>query len=250
VYVEDWLAGGYATSRPPIHSHILDRVAALQSVSQIDVVLDVGCGAGTSTVALIRRGIGNRVFGVDPSVAMIRRANGGVEGASFLLAAAEDLPMKSGSIGLITAAGSLNYADVPAFFSEATRVLSSEGLLVVYDFAAGRHSAQCHELDSWYSEMVQRWPRPDEGVQEVGRATFESASMHLVAHEIFTVSIDFELDDYLSYLMTESNIGAAARSGVSLTDIRSWCEDGLRQFFPGSLEVEFESYYACLGQPK
>ena len=84
----------------------------------------------------------------------------------------------------------------------------------------------------------------------MSRATFESSSMHLVAHETFTVSISLELDEYLSYLMTESNVGVAASSGVALNEIRSWCEEGLRQFFQGSLPVEFDSYYACLGQPK
>jgi ubiquinone/menaquinone biosynthesis C-methylase UbiE len=245
-YAADWLAGGYATSRPPIHSHILDRVASHHAVDRVDLALDVGCGAGTSTAALILRGIGNHVLGADPSPAMIRGAKRRVAGASFLLASAEALPVRSDTVGLMTAAGSLNYVDVPAFFTEAKRVLSPQGLLVVYDFASGRCSAECAELDPWYSEMLRRWPKRSKGVQEVSRATFESAPMHLVAHESFTVSIGFELDGYLDYLMTESNVGAAVRSGASLTEIRSSYEAGLRQFFQGSLPVEFESYYACL----
>ena len=67
VYEEDWLASGYATSRPPVHSQILDQVASLQSVSQIDLALDIGCGAGISTIALMQRGIGDHVLGIDPS---------------------------------------------------------------------------------------------------------------------------------------------------------------------------------------
>ena len=55
------------TSRPPIHSHILDRVKSLDAVDQIDLALDVGCGAGLSTIALQRRGIADRVLGADPS---------------------------------------------------------------------------------------------------------------------------------------------------------------------------------------
>ena len=74
--------------------------------------------------------------------------------------------------------------------------------------------------------------------------------MHLVAYETFVVSIDFELDGYLDYLMTESNVGAAVRSGASLTEIRSWCEEGLHQMLQGTFSVEFESYYACLAQPQ
>ena len=137
VYEEDWLAGGYATSRPPVHSQILDQVALLQSVSQIDLALDIGCGAGISTIALMQRGIGNHVLGIDPSHAMIRTAKRHVDGASFMLASAEALPVPSGTVGLLTAAGSLNYADISACFSEAKRVLSREGLLVVYDFSTG-----------------------------------------------------------------------------------------------------------------
>ena len=249
-YAEDWLADGYATSRPPVHSQILDQVALLQSVSQIDLALDIGCGAGISTIALIQRGIGDRVLGIDPSHAMIRTAKRHVDGASFVLASAEALPVQSGTVGLLTAAGSLNYADISACFSEAKRVLSREGLLVVYDFSPGRCSAQCAELDSWYSKMLRRWPKPNDGVREVSEATFESAPIRLVAYETFAVSIDFELDGYLDYLMTESNVGAAVRSGASLAEIRSWCEQGLHQLFHGKLSVEFESYYACLVQPK
>ena len=113
-------------------------------------------------------------------------------------------------------------------------MFTSEGLLVVYDFASGRRSAQCPELDLWYSEMLRRWPKPNEGVQEVSPATFESSPMHLLAHETFTVSISLKLDEYLSYLMTESNVSVAASSGVAVNEIRSWCEEGLRQFFHGS----------------
>jgi SAM-dependent methyltransferase len=249
VYAEGWLAGGYAANRPPVHSHILDRVLAPNSLSQSGIALDVGCGAGVSTSALTRREIGSQVLGVDPSPAMVRTANRHVEGASFVLASAEALPVRSDTVGLMTAAGSLDYVDAPVFFSEAERVLRPEALLVVYDFASGRCSAQSAELDSWYSEMVQRWPKPSQGVQAVSRETFESAPMHLLAYETFYVSLDFELDGYLDYLMTESNVGAAVLSGVPLAEIRSWCEGGLRQFFRGSLSVEFESYYACLALP-
>jgi SAM-dependent methyltransferase len=249
VYAADWLADGYATSRPRVHSHILDRVVCLDAVDPIALALDVGCGAGLSTIALQGRGIAERVLGVDPSRAMIRSARRCVEGASFVLAAAEALPVRSGSVGLLTAAGSLDHADIPAFFSESARVLSPDGFLVVYDFATGRRSPACAGLDAWYSDLLQRWPKPSGGMQAVTSATFESASMRLVAYETFTVSLDVELDGYLDYLMTESNVGAAVRAGVALTEIRSWCQAGLQQLFRGSIPIEFRSYYACLSQP-
>jgi SAM-dependent methyltransferase len=245
-----WLAAGYATSRPPVHSRILERVARTQPFERVDLALDVGCGAGTSTTALMRWGIGTHVLGIDSSSAMIRRAWMDVEGASFVLGTAEALPIKSGTVGLMTAAGALNYADIPVCLSEADRVLSPDGLLVVYDFGSGRTSTQCSELDSWYSTMLQRWPNASEGVQEVNEATFEHAPMPLIAHESLTVSITFRLDGYLDYLMTQSNIASAVNAGVAPGEIRSWCEAGLHSFFNESLPVEFESYYSCLGHPR
>jgi ubiquinone/menaquinone biosynthesis C-methylase UbiE len=83
-----------------------------------------------STTAALMRLERNRVLGVDPSPAMIRAAKRHVEAASFVLGSAEALPVSSDTVGLMTAAGSLNYADVAGFFSETKRVLSSEGLLV------------------------------------------------------------------------------------------------------------------------
>jgi ubiquinone/menaquinone biosynthesis C-methylase UbiE len=249
VYAAEWLADGYTTSRPPVHSHILDRVASLGAVDPMALALDLGCGAGLSTIALQRRGIAHRVLGADPSQAMIRSARRHVEGASFVLAAAEALPVRSGSVGLLTAAGSLDYADIPAFFSESARVLSPDGLLVVYDFATGRRSPECAGLEAWYADLLRRWPKLNGGVQAVTSATFESARMRLVAYETFTVSLDFEVDGYVDYLMTESNVGAAIRAGVASAEIRSWCQEGLQQLFRGSMPIEFHSYYACLRQP-
>jgi ubiquinone/menaquinone biosynthesis C-methylase UbiE len=230
------MADGYATGRPPVHAHILSRVEALDGVDPIEWALDVGCGAGLSTIALQHCGIARRVVGVDPSAAMIRSARSHDEGGMFVLGSAEALPMRSDAFGLMTAAGSLDYADFPAFFSESARVLSPDGLLIVYDFATGRRSPECAELDAWYSDLLHRWPKPNGGVQPVTSATFESTLLDLLAYETFTVSLEFELDGYLDYLMTERSA------------IRSWCERGFQRFFRGSLPIEFRVYYACLGQ--
>ena len=245
-YGEDWLAAGYATKRPAVHSYVLDRVAELGLLGQRDLVVDVGCGAGVSTNALTRRGAGNHVVGVDPSYAMIREAERHVEEATFLVGRAEALPLRSGQVELMTAAGSLNYVEFSSFFAESRRVLSPEGLLVVYDFGTGRSSTECPGLDSWYSSMVRRWPKPTEGVRHVTRATFESVPMQPVGYETLTASVCFELEDYLDYLMTESNVVAAMRSGIPASAIRAWCEEGLRPLFQHPVAVDFEAYYACL----
>jgi SAM-dependent methyltransferase len=203
-----------------------------------------------STKAVGQSGVCRRLLGVDPSPAMVRSATHHVSGVSFIVGTAEALPIGSRMVKVITAAGSLNYADSYQFFAEAQRVLSTDGLLIVYDFGAGRRASECPDLDQWFTQMLHRWPTPREGVQEVDRTTFESAPMHLVVYESLVIATSFELDNYIDYIMTESNVAAAVDSGIPASEIRAWCEAGLRPFFQGSLRIEFDTYYACLSQPR
>src|SRR4051794_14959392 len=99
------MAAGYATSRPPVHRHILRR--ALTGV--VDRALDVGCGAGVSTNALDEFAL-HRI-GIEPAEAMLRPwSTTTALGARFAVACAEAIPLRTGSVDLMTAAGSLNYA--------------------------------------------------------------------------------------------------------------------------------------------
>ena len=251
LYAEPWLAAGYASNRPPVHMRILDRAASdLAWAGPVGVALDIGCGAGASTKALVQSGIANHIFGVDPSIEMIRNAKLQVAAASFLVGAAEALPVTSDSVALMTAAGSLNFAHFSEFFAEAQRVLSLGGLLLVYDFGPGRRTADSGDLDSWFTEMLQRWPTPRDGVPKIDQTRLESAPMPLIGGRRFSVPIDFELNRYVDYIMTETNVAFAVRSGVPTSEVRAWCDQGLRTLFQGSLRVEFDSYYACFGQPR
>jgi ubiquinone/menaquinone biosynthesis C-methylase UbiE len=119
-------AEGYAKARPPLHARIVGQIHHLPCAT----ILDVGCGAGLSTAPLLR--LSDRVVGVEPAVEMLRWAP---PGPRFLAARSESLPFRDRSFDLITAAGSLNYADPAAAFPELRRVLTPTGTLVVYDFS-------------------------------------------------------------------------------------------------------------------
>jgi ubiquinone/menaquinone biosynthesis C-methylase UbiE len=121
-------AEGYAKARPPLHARIVERIGLSAAT-----VLDVGCGAGLSTAPLLR--ICDAVVGVDPFPEMVKWAARIAPGGQFLTARAESLPFRDGSFDLITAAGSLNYADPSRAFPELRRVLRSGRTLAVYDFS-------------------------------------------------------------------------------------------------------------------
>jgi ubiquinone/menaquinone biosynthesis C-methylase UbiE len=120
--------------------------------------VDVGCGAGVSTKALT--GMAAAVIGVEPAAGMLRGSGAVAPGAWFVAGAAERLPLAGGSCELMTAAGSLNYVDLEAFFPEALRVLTPEGTLLVYDFSPGRRFREGGGLQAWFEEFQRRyWTR-------------------------------------------------------------------------------------------
>ncbi|MEJ7607546.1 MAG: methyltransferase domain-containing protein [Bryobacteraceae bacterium] len=122
------MAAGYAVSRPPVHSRVLEQVRLLWK-SPVRRALDIGCGAGLSTKALT--GIADHCIGLEPAEAMLRWTATVAPQASFLVGAAETIPLRARSIDLITAAGSLNYVNLDLFFPEARRVLTPRGSLIV-----------------------------------------------------------------------------------------------------------------------
>jgi ubiquinone/menaquinone biosynthesis C-methylase UbiE len=105
------LAAGYALSRPAVHPLVIERIDQhlrpgtdkLQPGQKIARALDVGCGSGLSTQPLDRLAV--QAFGIDVAESMLAWASSVAPHAHFAAGRAEALPIRSASIGLITAAG-------------------------------------------------------------------------------------------------------------------------------------------------
>lgn len=101
-------------------------------------ILDVGCGLGDDAAALAGLvATGGTVVGVDGSQAMVeeaRRRHGGVEGLSFEVADAANLPFDAASFDACRIDRVLQHiADPAPVVREMTRVLRPGGVLVAYD---------------------------------------------------------------------------------------------------------------------
>lgn len=244
------MAAGYASARPAVHPLIIELIRAhLRLAEPVEAALDVGCGAGLSTRAL--QAIARHCVGIDPSEAMIGCSRAGVPGAQFLVGRAEAMPVPSQSVDLITAAGSLNFADLDLFFPEAARVLRPGGVLIIYDFSEGRSFRGSPSLDEWYAEFWRRYPPPPDYGRDINEATLRhcSGGLGLDHYEDFEVGLELSPEFYLKYIMTETNVAHAVRSGTSKEIIRAWCEETLRPVFGGrAREVLFRGYVAYLSR--
>ncbi|MBI4910143.1 MAG: class I SAM-dependent methyltransferase [Acidobacteria bacterium] len=242
------MALGYARSRPPVHPLVIERVRRqLAPGPPLHCALDIGCGAGLSTRPLV--GIAERILGIEPAVAMLPYAPDVAPGAWFAAGRAEALPVRDACADLITAAGSLNYADVDAFFREAVRVLRRDGTLVVYDFSQGRSFPDSHALDEWFTEFQRRYPPPR------GDARFLDPNVlagidprwRVTTHERFELPIRLTPDFYVDYAMTETNVALALRLGAEEVELRKWVRESVFDTFGcAARDVLFRGYIAYM----
>jgi hypothetical protein len=141
---------------------------------------------------------------------------------------------------------------VALFFREAARVLAPGGVIVVYDFSAGRTFRDSGALDQWFSSFVARYPRPP--VEAVELAPERLAAMEhgfqMRGYDHFEIGLTLAPAFYLEYMMTETNVAFALRNGVSEAEIRSWCAGTLGPVWEEQpREVLFRGYFACLAAP-
>ena len=253
IYHSERLAAGYAFARPPVHPRVVARIAAHiaahtaahdpRGARPVARALDVGCGAGRSTAALVP--IAGSVVGIEPARAMLVHRHAVAPRASFVTGQAEHLPFPGRSFGLITAAGALNYTDRDRSLAEIARVLAPGGVLAIYDFSSGRRCRETAALDAWFDAFERRYPFPPGYAMDVQRLDYERFALRLAAYEPFEVALPLTFDAYLAYVLTEANVDRAIAAGAPEADIASWCRDSLSPVFEGATRtVLFTGYIA------
>lgn len=244
IYDSPRLAAQYAYDRPPVHPHIIRAIGEhLRLSTRVGRALDIGCGAGLSAAAL--EPLAETIVGIEPARTMLAHRRAVAPQALFLVGQAETLPFPAGAFDLMTAAGSVNYADLGLFLPEAARVLAAGGVLVIYDFSAGRRLRASRLLEEWFAAFERRYPSPPDYELDVRGLDFGPSGLRLVAYEELEVAVPMCLGDYLSYALSEANVESAISRGVPEAEIRDWCHLTLSPVFGDeSRQVLFDSYVA------
>jgi len=118
----DQVSDAYARARPSYPR----EAAAWLAAGTTDVVLELAAGTGKLTEQLV--GLGRRVLASDPSPEMLAQLTRQLPGTPTLRAPAEDIPLRSGSVGLVVAAQAYHWFDAARTLPEVARVLRPGGV--------------------------------------------------------------------------------------------------------------------------
>jgi SAM-dependent methyltransferase len=156
---------------------VLDRLLERAAPRPGERVLDIGCGSGTSTIALAERvGPGGRVLGVDiaeESVAVARRriAAAGLAQAEILLADAAAHPFPPGGFDLLASRfGVMFFLEPVAAFAHLRAALAPGGRVALAAFRAAAENRWTTGAMAAAQDLLP--PQPPPGPEEPGQFAF------------------------------------------------------------------------------
>lgn len=173
---------------------------AVAELSEGEVVLDLGSGAGIDVLLSARRvGPTGYVYGIDMTDEMLDLARkhqeeAGVSNVEFRKGAIEDVPLDDRTVDVVISNCVINLsADKPAVFREMSRVLRSGGRLGISDVVADNGLSESERLErgSWVGCIAGAlsFAEYEEGLAEAGFESISIEPTHGVADGMYSAII-------------------------------------------------------------
>jgi SAM-dependent methyltransferase len=141
----DRVALQYDRSRPGYPPELVARACTTAGLRAGDRVIEIGCGTGQLTRALVERGL--RVTAIEPGANLIALAAQRCRGAgevTFVQARFEDAPLPTAPVAAVFAAASFHWVDPDVSWSRAAAALAPGSTLALLGYCAvvEEHSQQ------------------------------------------------------------------------------------------------------------
>jgi ubiquinone/menaquinone biosynthesis C-methylase UbiE len=237
-FVHSSAAERYAKSRPYFHPLAVGKIwERLERSMPLECVVDVGCGTGQSSRALLA--IAEQVIGLDVSSEMLAVAYPDPH-ISYQLSPAETLPLEPNSADLITVFLAFHWFDRAGFLQEVARVLKPGGYLVLVDDGFLAQMSHVYEFERTMTRLYQdHFPTPPRHREPLTPVALQQFGLEWEQQQHFHHSMRFTLPQLIGYLTTQSNFIAVLENGTrSLEDVWNQLEGELSPFFE-SLEGTF-----------
>jgi ubiquinone/menaquinone biosynthesis C-methylase UbiE len=242
----------YSRGRPDVHAHSIARIKEFLHLDRpLPRVLDVACGTGLSTKALLT--IAEVVYATDISVEMLRYAPHN-DRIHYTLTPAEELPFDADFFPLLTVSSGVHWFDIEKFIIEARRVLVTGGWLVLYENYFDAVFQTDPGFAAWWSEFYKstfpspprntRYPWTNENLGPKG--------LHFVTELKGDYSLSMTKQQLALYFTTQSNVIARVEAGqYSFEEVEDLLLWELTPFFPADepQRVGFGNWVKVIQKP-
>ena len=232
----------YRDGRFYFHPLVIEKITARWSDSlPFPKAVDVGCGTGMSTRALVP--IATSIVGTDLSPEMLSQAEPDPK-IQYRQAPAESLPFADGSVDLISVCKAFHWFNQPEFLAEADRVLAPGGKLAIYGHGFPGIMHGNPEFEVWFKTgFMTRYPNAPRPSTDQGRMVIES-SVFKLHEERFSHTLRLTQEQMTAHLLTWSNVILKVEQGSeSVEVVEDWLEAQMHPFFLGmEREIEFRGH--------
>jgi ubiquinone/menaquinone biosynthesis C-methylase UbiE len=221
----------YAQHRPYYHPVVVERIRlAFATEDYLESVLDVGCGTGHSSRALVA--IAQRVVGLDLSHEMLAQATPHPK-IRYVQGRAEEMDFPDDSFDLVTVSGAFHWLDRERFLPQAYRVLRSKGRMVIYNNFFKAKMKENTLFDLWFhSAYLKRFPTPPRNTRPFTNEEALMFGFQFLHRDTYENEVGFTSEKLVNYLMTHTNVIAALEEGKeNFEEVRHWLEESVRSFF-------------------
>ncbi|MCA0971472.1 methyltransferase domain-containing protein [Halobacillus litoralis] len=135
--------GGAHPGGLPLTKKVFETV----SLTDVQDVLEIGCGTGQTSAYLVEQYSWN-VTGVDRHPLMIQKARHRLSGVAFCEGNAENLDFSDGQFDLVLSESVLSFTSVRESLPEAARVLKEKGTMIAIEMTAER------DLDDHWTSVI------------------------------------------------------------------------------------------------
>jgi ubiquinone/menaquinone biosynthesis C-methylase UbiE len=225
-------ADKYAKGRPSSHDISIGRIKEFLKIdNKLDKALDIACGTGLSTKALLS--IATKVYGTDISEEMINLAPS-KDIIEYSVASAEKQPFLDNQFDLITVCAGVHWFNVDNFLQEVNRLLKNNGWLVLYSTYGLSSMTDEADFVKWIENVhVSRFPYPPSNYNyEWTNSNLKSKGFALQKDEQFETQTQLTKKQLVDYFTSQSNITQAVESGKeNYNEIDAWLENELSVFY-------------------
>jgi ubiquinone/menaquinone biosynthesis C-methylase UbiE len=221
----------YSKGRPDFHSNTIKHIRNfLHLEHKLDNALDIACGTGLSTKALLE--IAEEVYGTDISQEMLNLAfkKGGIH---YAVAPAEQQPFADNSFNLLTVCSGVHWFDIDKFLAEAKRLLKSNSWLILYDnFITGKEGDT--SFKSWREKVfLAKFPVPPRNdAYNWANENLRLRGFDFVEEEKFDNPVLLNKKAVINYFTSQSHIISAVERGeTTYREAEDWLDRELSAFF-------------------